>query len=461
VTAPVLVTGATGNVGRAVVTALQHAGIPVRAATRSPARLPDGLGVEVVRLDFDDPATFDDALSGAAGLFLIRPPATVRVARTVNAFLDAAAAAGIGHVVFSSVADADANRLIPHHRIERHLRDSPVAWTILRPGFFAQNLGDAYRHDIACDDRLYVTAGDAPVAFLDVRDVGDVVAAIMRDPSRHRGRAYPLTGPYSVTFAELAARLSRQLGRAIRYEPATAVGYVRHLRSRSLPAVQVAVQLVLHLRLRRGDAATVDPTLRALLGHPGRTIEDYIADHEHHWRTDQRRTATKQGSPMSPPIERVHPPAALMRIVNPVMRTLLSSPLHGLVSRQLLVLHYTGHRTGRRYDVPVGYRTVDGHLEILTNSGWRANFGGGRDITVTYRGRRRAAHATTIDDPTVVARTYHGLISELGITRAQRRLGIRINLDRPPTLDELTTAIGSLGMAIVTIRRTADAPVND
>ena len=446
---PVLVTGATGNVGRAVVAALQAASIPVRAAARTRAEVgaafPD---VEAVTLDVSDVRTFGDALAGVGGVFLIRPPAIARGRPTVNALIDAAARAGVDHVVFSSVAGADANPLLPHHRIERHLQTSALSWTILRPGFFAQNLGAAYRTDIRRDDRIYVPAGDAHVAFLDVRDIGDVVAEIMRDPAPHRGRSYPLTGPELRTFDQVAAALTRELGRPIRYEPATASGYVRHLRSLGLPATQIAVQLLLHLVLRRDAAATADTTPARLLGRPGRTIETYIADHRDLWRRDNQDTLTDDARP---PIERVHPPHMLMRVVNPLMRTLLTSRVHGLMSSQLLVLHFTGRRTGRRYDVPVGYDQTDAGLRVLTNSGWRTNFRGGRDITVTYRGQRRPAHATTIEDPTTVAQVYEEAFSALGVKRAQRRMGIRVNLTRPPTREELIAAVRRLGLSIVSL----------
>lgn len=283
-----LVTGATGNVGRAVVAALCRERIGVRAGVRDPAGATHALpgDVEVVHLDFDQPPTFRPALSGARGLLLVRPPAIARVGPTLHALIDAAGDAGVNHAVFVSVAGAGTNRIVPHHRVERHLRASTLAWTIVRPGFFAQNLGDAYREDVRDDDRLFVPAADGAVAFVDVRDVGDLAATVFREPSRHAGAAYTVTGPRAVTFAQLAQVLTVALDRPIRYEPATTVGYVRHLRSRGLPAARIAVQLLLHLGLRRGGAAVVDPTLPRLLGRPARTIETYVGDHRALWRSD-------------------------------------------------------------------------------------------------------------------------------------------------------------------------------
>jgi hypothetical protein len=138
-----------------------------------------------------------------------------------------------------------------------------------------------------------------------------------------------------------------------------------------------------------------------------------------------------------------------MRSVNPMMRRLVE---RGRFGNQLLVLHYTGRRTGRRFDVPAGYHMIDGVVSVLTNSGWRHNFAGGKDIEVTLHGRRQPARAVLIDRPDSVAAVYERLVGELGVRQAERRLGIRINLDRAPTLDELRDAVQRSKLSIVQIQ---------
>lgn len=287
--APVLVTGATGNIGRAAVASLRHRGLAVRAAGRDEHHVRavlDDDEVDAVHLDLHDPSTFDAAVAGASGLLLVRPPAITRVGPTLNTLIDVAAHRGVDHFVFSSVAGADTNPLVPHHRVETHLRRSGLSWTILRPGFFAQNLGDAYRRDIREDDRLFLPSCDAPVAWIDVRDLGDMAAAVFANPVPHRGRGYHLTGPEAVRISAVAAQLTRALGRPIRHVPASVPGYVRHLRGRGLTVPNIVVLTLLHLGLRRGDAAAVDPTMADLLDHPPRTIADYINDHAALWQRD-------------------------------------------------------------------------------------------------------------------------------------------------------------------------------
>ncbi|WP_201756528.1 SDR family oxidoreductase [Corallococcus silvisoli] len=288
VSGPVLVTGPTGNVGRAVVRALLAEGVAVRAAVKSPEHATSLLkemdgDVAPVPLDFLRPETFLPALEGVRGVFLMRPPAISHAEGALNAFIDAAAAQGVKQVVFLSMAGAEKRSWAPHRAVEEHLKRASVGWTLLRPAFFAQNLGDAYREDIRQDGRLYMPAGHGKVAFVDVRDMGEVAARALLDTSL-RDRAFTLTGQEAVTFGEVASVLSEVLGRPIRYVPASVPGYVHHLHQRRLSWGQLGMQTLMHVGLRFGKAEQVNPTLTNLLGRPTRTVRQYIEDHAPLWR---------------------------------------------------------------------------------------------------------------------------------------------------------------------------------
>lgn len=300
-TAPILVTGAAGNTGREVLAALARHALPARAAVRAvkddperaakndPARAAQptaehAADVERVAFDFHDPATWTPALTGCRAVFLLRPPAIADTRNTLLPFIDAARAAGAAQIVFLSVAGAGTNKLVPHHAVEAYLTAGPAPYTLLRPGFFAQNLQDAYQRDIAEDDRLYVPAGRGRVAFVDLRDVAEVAARAFAEPPAHDRRAYTLTGPEAIDFTTVAALLTEALGRPIRYEAASIIGYLRHLRRRGLAWSHAAVQTILHVGLRFGQAEAVDPTLAALIGRPGHRLRDYIEANTDRWR---------------------------------------------------------------------------------------------------------------------------------------------------------------------------------
>jgi hypothetical protein len=149
-----------------------------------------------------------------------------------------------------------------------------------------------------------------------------------------------------------------------------------------------------------------------------------------------------------PVVERVHLPLALMRVINPLARRLI---VRGVAGKQLLVLHYTGRRTGRHYDMPARYHIVDGVPLVLTSAGWRHNFAGGREVEVTLRGKRLRARAVLEYDANAIAVLYERLIGQFGLKRAQRRFAFRINVQRQPTRGELREMVERSGLAIVQI----------
>lgn len=262
--------------GSAVVDSLRAHQIPVRIGSRSPSN-------EAVRFDFLDPSTYQSAIQGCDSIFLLRPPAVGNTKETLNRLIDVARSQNVRHIVFISVAGAGDNPRVPHYATEQHLKQGANDWTILRPGFFAQNLGGAYREDILNDDRIFLPAGAGRIAFIDTRDIGEVAAKILIDPTGHQAQTYTLTGAEVTSFYDVANILSEELNRTIRYQPASVPGYVFHLIRRKLPLELILIQTILHVGLRFGQSETIDSTLPRLLEHPSRSIRDYIRDYRHLW----------------------------------------------------------------------------------------------------------------------------------------------------------------------------------
>jgi uncharacterized protein YbjT (DUF2867 family) len=282
----VLVTTASGHIGRYVVQECLDLGLSVRAGVRDPATLePQQPDLETVAFDFTDPNTWPEALRGCNLLFLLRPPPLGNMQSTLIPFVDAAYAEGFNHVVFVSVAGADRMKWIPHRQVEQHLMEHRQTWTILRPGFFAQNFETAYRRDIVEEDRVIVPAGNGRAAFIDVRDIAAVAARTLQDPVLFQKRTLTLTGPEAVSFSEATEILSSVLNRTIRYEPATVPGYAWHLkRKHGLPAMQILVQSILHAGLRKGSADEVNDTVEEVLGQAPRSLRQYFEDHRNVWQ---------------------------------------------------------------------------------------------------------------------------------------------------------------------------------
>ena len=155
-TAPVLVTGAPGNVGAPLVEELLRLGARVRVAAWdvAVARAAFGDAVDIVQFDFEQPDTFGPAFAGVERMFLLRPPQIADVDGVIVPALRAAAAAGVRHVVFLSIQGAEKNRVVPHRKIEDRLRTSGMAWTFIRAAYFMQNLSTTHAPEIReLDDR--------------------------------------------------------------------------------------------------------------------------------------------------------------------------------------------------------------------------------------------------------------------------------------------------------------------
>jgi len=154
---------------------------------------------------------------------------------------------------------------------------------------------------------------------------------------------------------------------------------------------------------------------------------------------------------MTSTVKRSVPPPALVKMGNPLVRILLGSPLHGVLDGSFLVLHLTGRKTGRLYNIPVGYVDMEGRLAVVTVARWRVNLRGGADVEVTRHGRRRPMHALLDEDPASVAVSYQAMIDRIGLKKAQRQLGISLPGGRAPTALELKDAAHGYGWSVITL----------
>jgi uncharacterized protein YbjT (DUF2867 family) len=281
----ILVTGASGNVGREVMRALAERGVAARAAIpdpiggRSPGEATNAVGtVDTVRFDFTDPSTFPAAFDGVERLFLVRPPAISAVERDIRPVIDFAAGRDVKQIVFLSLLGAERNRLIPHARIEKLLLASGVPWTMLRCGFFMQNLDTTHRADIVEYDDLFVPAGDSRTAFIDTRDIGAAAARALTEAG-HEGRVYTLTGSEALTYGEVATIMSEELGRPITYSDPSPLAFARRMRRRGHPWGYIGVMEGVYLTTRLGLAATIAPDAARLLGRPPILMRQFVRDY--------------------------------------------------------------------------------------------------------------------------------------------------------------------------------------
>jgi uncharacterized protein YbjT (DUF2867 family) len=217
----ILITGATGTVGGAVLDRLGGAGADVRVLTRdaSKARALRERGVEAAVADFLQPETLAPALEGVRVIFLLTPISPAQVAQASNVITAARETGRSPRVVRVSVQkaahDAPMRVARQHAEVEDVLRASGLPYTILRPQSFMQNTLMA-APSVAAEGAIYQPFGRGRLAMTDARDVGQVAARVLTETG-HEGRTYTLTGPAAISFEDVARALSEALGKAVRY----------------------------------------------------------------------------------------------------------------------------------------------------------------------------------------------------------------------------------------------------
>lgn len=284
-TAPILVTGAPGNVGSPLVDELRRLGAPVRVAAFDVQAARDAFGtaVGVVPFDLMDPATFGRAFDGVERMFLLRPPQVADVDGVIVPALRRAAEAGVRHVVFLSIQGAERNRLVPHRKIEDRIRTSGMAWTFVRAAYFMQNLSTTHAPEIRELDEIWVPAGRrSRTAHVDARDVAAMAAAALVEDG-HDGQAYVATGAESPTYDEVATMLSAELGRPIRYADPGWIPYWRRMRRRGMPRAMIGVTLGIYTAARLGLAAGLSDDVERITGRPPTSMAAFIHDARAAW----------------------------------------------------------------------------------------------------------------------------------------------------------------------------------
>ena len=149
-----------------------------------------------------------------------------------------------------------------------------------------------------------------------------------------------------------------------------------------------------------------------------------------------------------PPVEPGQPPRLVIRLLNPVMKALLRSPLHRPLSKQFMLLTVTGRKTGRTYTVPVSRHQSDGALVVFAAGSWRGNLRGGAQVGLILDGRKRTGYADLEEDPDRVAQAYKTRLDRLGVGNA-RQLGLKVNVGRSPTADEIKPVVAERAIATV------------
>jgi uncharacterized protein YbjT (DUF2867 family) len=243
----ILVTGATGTQGGATARHLLTLGRPVRALVRDPsstaAKTLESLGASLAIGDMTDRASLDAAMSGVDGVFSVQPASPDEVDMGL-AVADAAAAAGVAHIVYTSVAGVERSIELPSWgnklRIENHIRDLGIPFTFLRPTKFMDNFRSTV--DLTTGEVHDLWSPDTPTQVIAGDDIGWFAADAFTNPRTHLGQAWELAGD-NLSHVDMAAELGKAYGRPITYHQDTAEEFAA---KRNVPAEHIrrAVALI-------------------------------------------------------------------------------------------------------------------------------------------------------------------------------------------------------------------------
>jgi uncharacterized protein YbjT (DUF2867 family) len=282
---PVLVTGATGTIGRDVARQLFGKGVSVRAGVRDQAKARKQFAADIalVPFDFENEKIFSEALEGVEKVFLL-PPLLPNQLEVMNAFVNAAKGAGVHHIVKLSAIgvddEAQPTAIKRHAANERHIRESGVAFTFLRPNSFMQNFITYFPPR---NGAIYLPWGNGTASFVDTRDIASVAAKALTSDG-HEGKIYTLTGPASLGIAEVALILSEVTGREFKYVDVAESAARDGMLQAGVPPWQLELVMELHAVNKQNRWSAVTSDIEKVTGTPPTDFAQFARDHADKFR---------------------------------------------------------------------------------------------------------------------------------------------------------------------------------
>ena len=278
----ILVTGATGKLGSAVIEALVDRGINVRAATRLTTRIKWTKLVQPVVFDYEDPGLHKAALDRITGLFLIAPPLDFEAPAKLIPFIDKAKEMGVEHVVFNAYLHADSDEQNPLRIVEKHLAKSGLAYTILRPNFFMENFSTGFLAPMIASGKIFIPAGDNKTSFISVSDIAEVTATVLQE--KIYGTEYNLTGTEALSYGEAAKIISDVSGRTVTYFPISEKEMMQGAREQGMPESAIQYILQLFALVRKGVMAEMTDTVRKVTGKAPISFKEFARKNADFWK---------------------------------------------------------------------------------------------------------------------------------------------------------------------------------
>jgi NAD(P)H dehydrogenase (quinone) len=273
----IVVTGSTGRLGGRVARRLAAAGTAQTLLVRDPDRAPQLSDTTVRVAEYSDTAAVEQALTGADVVLMVSGAEAPDRLDHHRSFVDAAAAAGVGHLVYTSffaaAPDATFTLARDHWITEQYIREARVSFTFLRDNIYA----DFLPFMVGEDGVLRGPGGDGRVSMVAQDDIADVAVAVLTDPAQHVGATYDLTGPHALTFAEAVEIVASATGRSLSYYPETMEEAYASRAKYGAPKWQVDAWVSTYAAVAAGELAPVSDDIPRLTGHPATSLRELLS----------------------------------------------------------------------------------------------------------------------------------------------------------------------------------------
>ena len=273
----VVITGSTGRLGGRVARRLAAAGTAHTLLVRDPARAPQLSETTVRVAEYSDTAAVEQALIGSDLVFMVSGAEASDRLDHHRSFVDAAAAAGVGQLVYTSffaaAPDATFTLARDHWITEQYIREAGLPFTFLRDNLYA----DFLPFMVGEDGVLRGPGGDGRASVVAQDDIADVAVAVLSDPGRHVGATYDLTGPQALTFAEAVEIAGSVTGRSLSYYPETVEEAYASRAKYGAPKWQVDAWVSTYTAIATGELAPVSDDVQRLTGHPATSLAELLS----------------------------------------------------------------------------------------------------------------------------------------------------------------------------------------
>lgn len=277
----ILITGATGNIGTQVIRFLveQNTNYEIVAGIRNEKdadSLSEYKEVKFCIFDFENPETFDLALDNVDILFLLRPPHLSDIEKYFRPLISKVKEKGISKIVFLSVQGAELSKIIPHNKIETLIKEYGLEYIFLRPAYFMQNLTTRLLDGIKNRNEIVLPAGKANFNWVDTHNIGEVVALAICKFDKYKNEPLVITGKELLTFTQVAAEITRIIGREIEYKNVNPISFFFKKRKEGLAPGFIIVMIVLHFLPRFQSTPKLSDNYKQITGKEPTILSEFI-----------------------------------------------------------------------------------------------------------------------------------------------------------------------------------------